>query len=604
MTAVCSGILLSGCQLTDSSSQQHEYDAAATLGNTNSTQTVTAPTTPRVAPSSLDKIITASWQYRRQLDSDNKKISNNSLEDLSPAAIAVKRKQYQKFINQLDQLDIETLDQTQQINRQLLRGQLQELDDYYGYKLHYMPLTSEYGFHVAIANTQYQHRFDSLQDYQDYLNKLTQVPRYFQQQQYWMTQGLEQGITQPKAVLNGFEQTIKNYISVDAQTSSFYQPFKSIKLAITDQQKLALQNQALKVISHQVVPSYQKFYDFMTKQYIPNARQTTAAAALPNGAAMYQNRVNYYTTLDITPEQVHQLGLKEVARIRGEMQEIISQLNFKGSFSDFLQFLRTDPQFYAKTPQQLLEKAAWLSKKADAMLPKLFNKLPSAPYGVAPVPHEIAPKYTTGRYKHAGSNDEAAYYWVNTYALDKRPLYVLPALTLHEAVPGHHLQISLNQELDNLPEFRRQSYISAFGEGWGLYAEWLGVETNYYATPYEQFGRLTYEMWRACRLVVDTGLHAKGWTRQQVIDYMSENTALSLHNITTETDRYISWPGQALSYKMGELTIKRLRRKSEQALGKKFDVKVFHNNVLSQGSVPLNILEQQIDRYISDTLAQ
>jgi uncharacterized protein (DUF885 family) len=313
--------------------------------------------------------------------------------------------------------------------------------------------------------------------------------------------------------------------------------------------------------------------------------------------------VNYYTTVDLTAEQVHQLGLDEVARIRAEMDTIIKQVNFNGSFAEFLHFLRTAPQFYPKSANELLKEAAFIAKKADAMLPKYFGKLPRTPYGIAPVPAEIAPKYTTGRYSGSNRDDEPGYYWVNTYALDKRPLYELEALTLHEAVPGHHLQISLNKELADLPNFRRYSYISAFGEGWGLYSEYLGLEAGFYQDPYSNFGRLTYEMWRAARLVVDTGMHAKGWSRQQAIDFMASNTALSMHNVTTEIDRYISWPGQALSYKIGELTIKRLRAKAEAALGTDFDIRAFHDAVLENGSIPMSVLEQMIDQFIAQQQA-
>lgn len=617
--SLCTLLLLSGCQVTEPPKQNSEFDAAASIANKpiaapNKTQQVIQKVketqqTPvikeqRLSTPSFNQIVEHSWHFRQGIDSKGNKLRPHQLDDLSPKALAERNQQLVTYVQQLDKIDDATLSQEDQINKLILRGQLQELVDHYVFNQHQIPLTSEYGFHVGLANIKHEYRFKSLEDYENYLAKLSQIPRYFEQQIYWMKQGLASGNTQPKAVLQGFEESIASFITPDAQLSSFYSPFNTIKLSLSSEQRLALENKALNVVENKVIASYRRFFDFMTKEYIPNARQTFGAAALPNGSKFYDNRVKYYTTLDMDAEQVHQLGLSEVARIRGEMNEIIKSLNFKGSFSDFLQFLRTDPQFYAKTPQQLLEKAAWLSKKADAILPTLFKTLPTTPYGVEAVPAEIAPKYTTGRYKGASNNNEPGYYWVNTYALDKRPLYVLPALTLHEAVPGHHLQISLNKELKNLPEFRRQSYISAFGEGWGLYAEWLGVETNYYANEYEQFGRLTYEMWRACRLVVDTGVHAKGWSRQQVLDYMSENTALSLHNIKTETDRYISWPGQALSYKIGELTIKRLRKKAQQALGDAFDVKEFHHQILSQGSIPLRILEQHIDRYIAKELAK
>lgn len=647
LTAIAATLILAGCETTITKPQEHVYDQAATIGAATSTpkpaqgasvavekkqakaesaapgflknvvrtqqnpdqfdeastiaetQTKTSLKTTG-APMSLAAIIEQSWRFRNHLDKDDKATNLAELEDLSPQALADKHRQHLSYLSQLDNIDFAGLSRQEQINWQILRRQIQELADQYRFKQHYTPITSEYGFHVAIADLASEFSFNKIEDFNNYLAKLAQVERYFSQQIYWMKQGLRQGYSQPQAVLAGFEQTIATYISDSAEQSTFYRPFNHIKLDIGPDEKTELKARAKQLIEQQVIPQYRKFYDFMTQDYMVNARATFGAAAMPNGAEFYNNRVKYYTTLDLNAEQVHQLGLSEVARIRAEMVKIINDLDFKGNFSDFLNFLRTDPQFYATTPQQLLEKAAWLAKKADAILPQLFKTMPRTPYGVEAVPAQIAPKYTTGRYKGASNDNEPGYYWVNTYALNKRPLYVLPSLTLHEAVPGHHLQISLNRELKELPEFRRKSYISAFGEGWGLYSEFLGVETNYYATPYEQFGRLTYEMWRACRLVVDTGIHAKGWSRQQVLDYMAQNTALSLHNIKTETDRYISWPGQALSYKIGELTIKRLRTKAQQALGDKFDIKEFHQRILAQGAVPLPILEQQIDQYIKD----
>ncbi|PKI04251.1 DUF885 domain-containing protein, partial [Shewanella sp. 11B5] len=428
--------------------------------------------------------------------------------------------------------------------------------------------------------------------------KLKQLPRYFAQQTYWLKQGLASGITPAKITLNGFEDSISAFI-VPVESSGYFTPFTHYPDHFSATEKNTLTQQGRTTVEQIVLPLYQQFYNFMTEEYIPNARIDIAASALPDGAAFYQNRVEYYTTLPMTAEQVHQLGLQEVARIRSEMEQVIKDVGFKGSFADFLMFLRTDPKFYPKTADELLKEAAFIAKKADAMLPKYFGKLPRTPYGIAPVPAEIAPKYTTGRYSGSNRDDEPGYYWVNTYALDKRPLYELEALTLHEAVPGHHLQISLNKELTDLPNFRRYSYISAFGEGWGLYSEYLGLEAGFYQDPYSNFGRLTYEMWRAARLVVDTGMHAKGWSRQQAIDFMASNTALSMHNVTTEIDRYISWPGQALSYKIGELTIKRLRAKAEKSLGKDFDIRKFHDAILENGSIPMSVLEQMVDEFIA-----
>jgi uncharacterized protein (DUF885 family) len=315
--------------------------------------------------------------------------------------------------------------------------------------------------------------------------------------------------------------------------------------------------------------------------------------------------VRYYTSLDdVTADDIHALGLKEVARIRGEMKAVLKDAAFEGDLDAFMEYLRTDEQFYAKTPEQLLARAARIAKDIDGCLPGFFGKLPRQPYSVEPVPDDIAPNYTTGRYVGAPADAKrGGQYWVNTYGLDKRPLYELPALTLHEAVPGHHLQSALALEIDNAPEFRKGFYPHAFGEGWGLYAEKLGVEMGVYATPYEHFGRLSYEMWRACRLVIDTGIHTKGWTREQAIDFLAANTALSLHNVRTEVDRYISWPGQALSYKMGELTIWELRAKAEKELGDRFDIRAFHDALLADGGLPLETLRRRVDGYIEEAKA-
>ena len=348
--------------------------------------------------------------------------------------------------------------------------------------------------------------------------------------------------------------------------------------------------------------SYQdtKIKSFFENEYFPNTRKGLGISTIPNGKEFYQNRINYFTTSSqYSADDIYQIGLNEVARIKEEMQKIIDDLGFKGSFADFLKFLRTDEQFYPKTADELLIFARDIAKRIDAELPKFFKTLPRKPYGVVPVPADLAPNYTGGRYFGSRGETTAGFYWVNTYNLPSRTLYTIPALTAHEAVPGHHLQISLNNELpENIPSFRRKLYLSAYGEGWGLYSEYLADEMNIYTTPYEKFGQLTYEMWRACRLVVDTGVHAKGWTRQQMIDYMSKNTALSIHEVTTETDRYISWPAQALSYKIGEIKIRELRKKAEVALGDKFDIREFHEVILEEGTVTLSIMEERIDSYI------
>ncbi|WP_282111272.1 DUF885 domain-containing protein [Shewanella algicola] len=560
-----------------------------------------APATQANAEQDLQTLIDKSWEltlaYSPELAASlGNKDAASKLTDLSPESLAQKDQRIKTLLKQLAALDRSELSSASVINADMLQAQLQNDVDLYRFHDHYLPITAESGFHAYIASIA-KSSFNNIEDYQQYIAKLEDMPRYFEQQTFWLKQGLASGITPAKITLKGFEDSISAFI-VEPQKSGYFKPFTNYPNHFSAAQKTALTLQGLELVSNTVLPLYQQFYDFMTEQYIPNARSEIAASALPDGPAFYQNRVNYYTTVDMSAEQVHQLGLEEVARIRAEMEAIIQQVKFDGSFADFLHFLRTDPKFYPKSADELLKEAAFIAKKADAMLPKYFGKLPRTPYGIAPVPAEIAPKYTTGRYSGSNRDDEPGYYWVNTYALDKRPLYELEALTLHEAVPGHHLQISLNKELTDLPNFRRYSYISAFGEGWGLYSEYLGLEAGFYQDPYSNFGRLTYEMWRAARLVVDTGMHSKDWTRQQAIDFMARNTALSMHNVTTEIDRYISWPGQALSYKIGELTIKRLRAKAETELGADFNLRAFHDAVLENGSIPMSVLEQMIDQFI------
>jgi uncharacterized protein (DUF885 family) len=547
-----------------------------------------------VKPKGFDEFANQLWQAEKALNNRSK----TTLPDMSAATLAAQTKQRQQWLDKLQQIDVATLTEQQQINHAILAYSLKDAISEYQYGAHLIPLTAESGFHSDLAFMVSGTEFKSKQDYLDYLSKLKTIPVYMQQQTDWMKQGLATGMTQPKAVLVGFDQSILAFISKAPEQNVFYRPFQQKPEFVDADSWVVMQSEAKQIVDQQLNPAYQQFYQFMLQQYLPGTRDSIAASDWPKGREYYQNRLEHYTTLKLTPEQVHQTGLEEVARIRAEMQNIITQVGFKGSFAEFIQFLRTDPQFYVKTPNDLLKEASFIAKKIDAELPKFFKTLPRTPYGVAPVPAEIAPKYTTGRYAGTNRNDRAGFYWVNTYALDRRPLYEMEALTLHEAVPGHHLQISLAREQSSLPEYRRNFYTSAFGEGWGLYSEYLGVEMGFYQDPYSNFGRLTYEMWRAARLVVDTGMHTMGWSRQQAIDFLASNTALSMHNVTTEIDRYISWPAQALSYKLGELTIKKLRKEAEQQLGNDFDVREFHDVVLRNGSVPLSILEQQVASYI------
>ncbi|WP_028107950.1 DUF885 domain-containing protein [Ferrimonas futtsuensis] len=519
------------------------------------------------------------------------------LDDHSPQALQGAFDANLALLDQARNIDAGALSDEGRINLSILVGILENRTDSYRFHEYLMPLTAEGGFHNEVAGIAAGLTLATTQQAQAYLSRLAALPELFQQQIHWMREGVRLGYTQPQVVLEGFESSIQAYLPDDAKESLYYQPFTTLPQDRADTQ--ALTRAGLKAVREQVLPAYRDYLSFFVEEYRPAARTSIAAGELPDGEAYYANRVNHFITLPMTPDEVHQLGLEEVARIRAEMETIIEALAFEGDFAEFLAFLRTDARFYANTPEQLLREAAWLAKRADAMLPQFFGKLPRTPYGVMAVPVEIAPKYTTGRYSGPSGDHQPGYYWVNTYALDKRPLYALPALTLHEAVPGHHLQISLTRELGEVHPLRRYHYISAFGEGWGLYSEKLGVEAGYYEDAYADFGRLSYEMWRASRLVVDTGIHAKGWSRQQAIDFMAGNTALSLHNVTTEVDRYISWPGQALSYKMGELTLWRLRHEAEQTLGDRFDIRGFHDAVLANGSVPLAELERLVRQWIA-----
>jgi uncharacterized protein (DUF885 family) len=417
-----------------------------------------------------------------------------------------------------------------------------------------------------------------------------------------MRTGLEEGFTQPRIILEGIVPSISGVIVARPEDSIFYTPFKKMPAHFSDGEVVRLRAQARRVIDETVHPAYRDFLNFFTDEYMPGARETLGASSLPDGKAYYEDLTRYFTTLDdATPDGIHETGLGEVARIRGEMEDIIRQLEFDGTFAEFIEFLRTDSQFYVDDPKQLLKEASYIAKKVDGQMPAFFRSLPRLPYGVQPVPDDIAPNYTTGRYWGAPvGGRRGGYYMVNTYALDKRPLYTLAALTVHEGVPGHHHQNALRQEIEGVPDFRRAFYPHAFGEGWGLYTEKLAIEMDIYETPYDHFGRLSYEMWRAVRLVIDTCMHYKGWSREQALSFLADNSALSLHNVRTEVDRYISWPGQALAYKMGELKILELRARAESELGEQFDIRDFHDAILMTGGLPLDMLDEQIERYIGN----
>ncbi|MBB3827698.1 DUF885 family protein [Xanthomonas arboricola] len=542
------------------------------------------------------------WAWRQaetgQADEDSDTTGDNThLPDVSAAAQQARLAVWDGVLKQLDGIDPKQLSPANQINFAIYRPQVENLAADVRLRLYEMPFNSDSSFWSNLGFMA-QRPMKTAAEYRAYIARLNDVPRYFDQQMVNMRAGLARGFSVPRAVLDGRDVSIATIAEVkDPTESTFYAPFKQLPSQIPAAEQAQLREQAKAALSTAVLPAYSKLLSFFRNDYMPKARTTLAAEALPDGKAFYRQQIREYTTLELSPEQIHRIGLDEVARIQSQMNAIIQQVGFKGSFAQFLTFLRTDPQFYAKTPQELLDRAAWISKRVDGQVGKFIGTLPRGRFTIKPVPDDIAPFWTAGR-------GGATTYWVNTYNLPSRPLYNLPALTLHESSPGHSLQGSLALEQGEQPAFRRENYISAYGEGWALYTEKLGQEMGIYETPYEEFGRLTYEMWRACRLVIDTGVHHDGWSRAQALAYLRDRTALSEHEVTTEVDRYISWPGQALSYKLGEISIVKLRAEAEQQLGERFDIKAFHDVVLKQGSVTLPVLEQQVRAFIAESKAR
>ena len=503
------------------------------------------------------------------------------------------------FLQRLNLIDAASLTVEEKINyeifRRLLENEIGELE-FHAYRL---PISKSGGFHTSIPEMlPFISPFDTIQDYENYLSRLVAFPRYIQEHIELMGVALDTGYTPSRVTLEGVEEQLRKQIVVDAAQNLLYTPFERFPSTIPDAQKARLTAEGQLTLEKAINPAYQTLLRFFQEEYFPAARSEIGASNLPKGRDFYQHRVGYFTSLDLTPEQVHSTGQSEVKRIRAEMEKVLQTVNFKGDIKAFIEFLRTDPRFYAKTPAELLKETALVLKRIDGELPNLFTTLPRTPYGIREIPAASAPDSTTAYYfPPPGDGRYAGFYYVNTYDLKSRPFYEIEALSLHEAVPGHHLQIAMQQEL-NLPNFRRFNGFTAFVEGWALYSERLGLEMGFYQDPYSNFGRLSYEMWRACRLVVDTGMHALGWSRQQAIDFMSYNTSLTLLNIANEVDRYIAWPGQALAYKIGELKIRELRAHAESVLGEHFNIRSFHNLLIGSGAVPLDVLEHMVNNWI------
>ncbi|MFB6220251.1 MAG: DUF885 family protein [Halolamina sp.] len=520
--------------------------------------------------------------------------------DIGLAWEADKVERWRAFADRLDAIDRAALPERCRADYDVLDRELTHRITRYEHDIHLMPVNHEGGPHSSYVRYPSRHSFEDLDDYERYLHRLAHAAEYFDEARELLEEGLKRGFTPPRSVLDGHDEMIESYLVADPTESDLYEPFESVPETIGDEDRQRLRNRGAEAITDAVLPALKRFRAYLLDEYIPKTRESHAYADLPGGEAYYEHLVRYYTTLDVTPEDVHQTGLEEVERIREEMLAVIDDADFEGSFDEFVEFLRTDSRFYADTPEELLQEAKSIAKTVDGRLPSLFTleAMPTRPYGVEPVPDDLAPSYTSGRYVSNSTDTDAGTFWVNTYDLESRPLYGLPALFLHEAVPGHHHQIAHTTELDDVSEFRQENMVTAYIEGWALYAERLGLAMDAFETPYEQFGRLSNEMWRACRLVVDTGIHALGWTPEEARAFMAENTALSMHNVRTEVDRYVAWPGQSLAYKTGEIEIRDLRAEAEAELGAAFDVRAFHETLLGSGPVLLPMLAENVREWI------
>jgi uncharacterized protein (DUF885 family) len=559
-----------------------------------------APAAPAVATSADARLKAlyeayADWDQKESGFFQNAKGENEPtayLPKVDPATQLARAKFEQGLLDRLNAIPIADLSPPEKVNAAVLREILRAAVTDAKFRDWEMPANSDSNFWT------YLHERESLDDaaaYQRYIARMRDIPRYFGEQIANMRAGLKRGFTPPQATLAGRDGSIASFIKPPEQ-NAFYDAFRTMPSTISAADQAKLRADAKAAIDQAVVPAYQNLLTFYRGTYVPGTRKTTSAHDLPDGDAYYQAQIRKFTTLDLTPEQIHQIGLQQVALIQTQMQQTMQESGFKGTFPEFLHFLKTDPQFIARKPDDLLGVSAYAAKRVDGKLKDYFEVLPRYRFAIIPVPEALAPFYTSGR-----GGLEACQ--MNTYDLPSRPLYNIPVLTLHECTPGHSFQAAIAKEGSELPRFRRNIYFSGYGEGWGLYCEWLGNEMGIYRTPYERFGQQSYAMWRAVRLVIDTGMHHYGWSRQQAIDYLAGHTALSQHEVETEVDRYISWPGQALSYMLGELEIRRLRTEAEQQLGTRFDIKKFHTMLLGLGSVPLPTLEEQVHAFIAASKA-
>ena len=548
----------------------------------------------RDADSALKAIYSSEWNWRQEQvpdDEDSQKPIQDHLPSVTPAAQETRLHYWENVLQKLNAIDRNALSTEEQLNYDVYRPQIEVLIADQKFRDFEMPANSDTAFWTNLGYTA-RRPFRTPQDYRNWIAQMRDIPRCFHEEMDEMRAGLKRGFTPPQVTLQGRDGSITAVTDAKPEESLFYTPFKDMP-GVQPADQAILRADAVKTIQELVQPAYVELLKFMRTEYLPGARSTLAAQDLPDGKAFYQAKIREFTTLDTDPAAIHSLGEAEVARLTAEMTSVMQESGFKGDLPAFLAFLRSDPKFYAKTPEELLMRAAWIAKRFDGKASLFFGYLPRMRFTIRPVPDDLAPFYTGGR-------GGPGVYLVNTYDLPSRPLYSLTALTLHESAPGHAFQMPIAMEHKDQPEFRQHTYISAYGEGWALYCEKLGVEMGMYDTPYDRFGMLGYQIWRAARLVVDTGLHAQGWTRDQAIAYFRQYTALSDREIQTEIDRYIAWPGQALSYYLGEMAIVEARAKAEKALGTQFNVRAFHDAVLELGSVPLPVLKLRVDRFIAE----
>ncbi len=552
----------------------------------------------------LHELFAAAWDYDMQQRPEQAselgdRRWNDRWTDKSPEAYARRNHHNQEILAQLARIDRTKLNKTDQLNYDLFQKRYADRVEQYKYRWFLMDFNQREGPQTSdtLADAL---RFETLKDYEDWLARMHAIPAFLDHFTALLRLGMQERMVHPRVIMERIPGQVEKQIVADPAASGFYKPFRHFPkdISAADQQKL--QQQAKQTVEQQIVPAFTKFKQFFESEYLPACYGQVGAWQLPHGEELYVFMVRHYTTTQVTPEEVHQTGLREVARINQEMDQVMQQTGFKGSRDGFFKFLRTDPQFFYKTPEELLEAYKALAKTVDPNLVKIFRTLPREPYGVEPIPASIAPDTTTAYYREgAADGSRAGTYFVNLYKPDTRPKWEMTALSLHESVPGHHLQIARAHELGEMPMFRRFGEYTVFVEGWGLYAESLGDDMGLYGDPYSKFGQLSYEMWRAVRLVVDTGMHVKHWTRAQAIRYFMENCPKHELDVTNEIDRYIAWPGQALAYKTGELKIKELRARARQKLGGKFDLKEFHDVVLGSGPLPLDILERNVNTWIA-----